>query len=775
MFEDPQRLDDVTTVHGLKRYLHQQGLRLAFRLFRSQRGANHTVDLLVADERQVLRCEQVIRYLEFEPTPPVGRRACPSWSRSLARGLRAPAAARPQAPLGDGAGLRQRVPDLRPLPEPPGLRPHRPLAAAPRRHDRPRVLRGQPVRAGPASRPLACRGSSGCFASSTSTCPRTGCGCGPATTRSGPSTSATSCAKAGVLFDLLPYLMDVDWLIGDLDYPQAARAEVAAAWAGFFARWGVVPAPEVLSADRRKIVVAVEPDPAGPREVVWDGRGAYRDRFSGMPAGVARRDGCGASWSAAASASLVAEVPPPRGASGQRSLDQTAAAPARRGRGPGRGPGDAGRASSPRRGPLPARARGGRAWPQSLAEGGPPLAPRRGRWRRWRAASSARPASAPRGASRGTRSRRPACRRLPARGPLRAARRARASSDWPWRSAAACSTATRGPQTPSPGAGATSWTSGSWRARSGPTTTWAPGPRRSARRGRGAGGRAGGASQRRTPRRSRACARASASCRRPWPRPAGPPASPSSTPPGGSPPSSDGRVLLARAVRPEDTPWLRHAAGIVSTGGGILSHVGLVALELEKPAIDRGGPLVARPPRAPRCCSTGGHSGARRSRPWRAYQVVCRQELHDTEEALEQGDLVVVDGESGALVVLGHDAQALLPAPGAARSSSGLGGAGRPPDPTTRSWPAADASSAPCTSWSACCRGSSAPRWCGTRCASSWPCPRAPGSPRAARGGRGCSPRSSAIRRARPRRAPSTLAPAARPARAPGRGAAASS
>ena len=69
------------------------------------------------------------------------------------RFLRAPAPAREEAPLGDGAGLRQRVPDLRPVPEPPGVRAHRPLTAVPGRHDRPRVLRGEPVRAGPASRP----------------------------------------------------------------------------------------------------------------------------------------------------------------------------------------------------------------------------------------------------------------------------------------------------------------------------------------------------------------------------------------------------------------------------------------------------------------------------------------------------------------------------------------------------------------------------------------------------------------------------------------------
>jgi pyruvate,water dikinase len=39
--------------------------------------------------------------------------------------------------------------------------------------------------------------------------------------------------------------------------------------------------------------------------------------------------------------------------------------------------------------------------------------------------------------------------------------------------------------------------------------------------------------------------------------------------------------------------------------------------------------------------------------------VICRHDLHDVDEAIEQGDLVAVDAESESLVVLGHDAEAL--------------------------------------------------------------------------------------------------------------------
>jgi pyruvate,water dikinase len=127
---------------------------------------------------------------------------------------------------------------------------------------------------------------------------------------------------------------------------------------------------------------------------------------------------------------------------------------------------------------------------------------------------------------------------------------------------------------------------------------------------------------------------------------------------GRAPADLDGAVLVARAVRPEDAPWLRHAAGIVSTGGGILSHVGLIALELEKPALIVEGRWAAAP--------SGAEVLLYRRPQWREeesargrYQVVCRQELREAEEALEAGDLVSVDAESGGLVALGHDPQAL--------------------------------------------------------------------------------------------------------------------
>ncbi|HEX7580481.1 MAG TPA: PEP-utilizing enzyme, partial [Thermoanaerobaculia bacterium] len=91
------------------------------------------------------------------------------------------------------------------------------------------------------------------------------------------------CEKVEALFRLAPYLMDIDWTIGDLALDAGTRARVSEAWADFFARWGVLPVEQLLTSDRVGILAAVEADPSGPREVRWDGQGPYRDRFAAVP------------------------------------------------------------------------------------------------------------------------------------------------------------------------------------------------------------------------------------------------------------------------------------------------------------------------------------------------------------------------------------------------------------------------------------------------------------------------------------------------------------
>jgi hypothetical protein len=65
-FEEPGSLADVRTLHGLKRYLHQRGLRHAFRLFGSGGAANRTLDLALVRDGQPHVLVRRIRYIDFE-------------------------------------------------------------------------------------------------------------------------------------------------------------------------------------------------------------------------------------------------------------------------------------------------------------------------------------------------------------------------------------------------------------------------------------------------------------------------------------------------------------------------------------------------------------------------------------------------------------------------------------------------------------------------------------------------------------------------------------
>ena len=652
MFEDPQRLEEVTTLHGLKRFLHQQGLRLAFRLFPSQQGANRTVDLVVAGDRE-LRIEQVIRYLEFEPTQPVGDARLPfvlsliaeALGRQLLHGRKLPWV----TVLGYGNELQIYV----------NYRNHPAFI---------RLDLSPPLRGGMIDLEyfavsqyemdqhpdISLQGIQRLLREMEFDVSKDGLRLKARYDKERAVDLGDIVAKARALFDLLPYLMDVDWVIGDLDYPPAARAEVAAAWAGFFNRWGVVPLAEVLSACRRKILVAVEPDPAGPREVVWDGRGAYRDRFSGTPPDslldALRREldrgGLGA---------LAAGPPALREAPGQRLLDQAVLVPL---------------AEALSRGEIRETAAGLEAAPAErfqrqheaiwlaavLGEGGPALAravrtaalvraiERQARFRttgsiQGYAVEAARLPTAPRAVGLFVLRDGQGIVRLALAVAGAVLHRWRADPGEPWRRgdelevaelARTLRTYNYLGEVPGGEAPLLEEELGEVRRRF-RTPSAAPVPRQ-------------GSGERHVPATVAAPGRATGFAL--------------FHTAGRQPADLEGAVLLARAIRPEDTPWLRHAAGIVSTGGGILSHVGLVALELEKPALIVEGRWSTAP--------SGAEVLLYRRPQWReeettvaGHQVVCRQELREIEEALEQGDLVAIDGEGGGLVVLGNDAQAV--------------------------------------------------------------------------------------------------------------------
>ena len=64
----------------------------------------------------------------------------------------------------------------------------------------------------------------------------------------------------------------------------------------------------------------------------------------------------------------------------------------------------------------------------------------------------------------------------------------------------------------------------------------------------------------------------------------------------------DGGILVVPSLRPADCPFLFNVAGVLCTGGSILSHAGLLAVEFGRPALDR-----------PRALGTPG----RRTHPFR--------------------------------------------------------------------------------------------------------------------------------------------------------------
>ena len=247
-----------------------------------------------------------------------------------------------------------------------------------------------------------------------------------------------------------------------------------------------------------------------------------------------------------------------------------------------------------------------RRWTRAARRSAPPW-----RWPAWREASSARRGSIPPGASRAIPSRPRSSPPLRARSASSFSGTARASSGWPSRPEVACSTRTARSVMPR-GPGARSWTPRGSLARFAPTTTWEP-----VRIERRPGGirtsrPCGPSSPLLTSIRWRACEPTRASCPQPWRRPAGPRDSRSFTLPGGSPRNWMDASSSRRPSAPRTFPGFATPPASSRRGEGSSATSGWW------PSSWRSRPSSWRDPgrtlpRAPRCCSTGGPSGGRRS------------------------------------------------------------------------------------------------------------------------------------------------------------------
>jgi phosphohistidine swiveling domain-containing protein len=284
-FEEPRSVGGVRTLHGLKRYLHQTGLTMGFKLAIGGRSPNRTIDILIATDEGIKYSFRKIRFADFEPhihgeskTPQIPytvKLLIDGFTRQMLHGQE-------QFPGVDifcygnevhyYFGFRNHPAFLR-IDYAPPLRggmidleyfgvsnyqldqhPNVSLDAIKAFFQRIEFeIRIQGVR-------IHARYD-----------------------KERALTLGDLCDKACQLFRLAPYFMDLDWVIGSLDIEKKARQKVAEAWIEYFLHWGFLPLKSVLTKNRTGILCGYVNGPTGQIEKVWSGEGKYTDIFTGCP------------------------------------------------------------------------------------------------------------------------------------------------------------------------------------------------------------------------------------------------------------------------------------------------------------------------------------------------------------------------------------------------------------------------------------------------------------------------------------------------------------
>ncbi len=648
LFEDPGTAGEVRTLHGMKRYLHQKGLKLGFRLAEMGRGTDRTVDVAIVDDGRLGPVVQAVEYVDFEEEPATAGPSGIPWPvRVAVDGLSR------QLLFG-----QQRLPKVKAFCY--GNEVHYYLAY--RNH--PLFLRvdfAPPLRGGMLD--LEYYGVSKHELDSHPNPSLDGVGrffrrldieVGIENTRiharydkERAADLSDLCEKVEALFRLAPYLMDIDWTIGDLALDAGARARVGEAWADFFARWGVLPFPQLLTSDRVGILAAVEAGPSGPREARWDGRGPYRDRFAAVPGAEL--------WKALSEALRrrgLPSLPEEEGPASQIELERELLRPLREGiaRGEWRLTPEGLEPSPPG---FFERRHETELFAGLLVAGGPRVAGS-ARVARFASALERHLRFETTGSVNGFEVQRAS---LPLRGEaitlfglrdgagvLRLAfftldgppyRRFSAPGE-PWQDSATLDTEVLGARLRRNNFPVSCDDStGPEEAEALRLSFFTPNPREEPphlpgeRIVRGIAAAPGVAT---------GLASLGAGGRRPA--------------------DVDGAILIAASLRPEDGPLLLGAAGVVSTGGGVLSHAGLLAMQFGKPALVTGGRWDEAPGVAPTvvCRRTEFEEAVTLDRPLRVLERRARREI---EERVREGDLLVVDADAGLLRLLGQDRDAL--------------------------------------------------------------------------------------------------------------------
>ncbi len=283
-FEEPGNLGEVRTVHGLKRYLHQRGLKLGFKMVDTTHSPNRTVNLLLVRPGSSPISSKTIRYAEFEAEvenspgellPFPVRILADALSRQLLYGTEVfpsvdvfifgnevhyylafrnhPAFLRVDySPPQRGGmldleyyGVSNYEVDLHPNPDLDAIRLiFRKLDFDVRMEGMRLFVRYDKERS---------------------------------------SSLGDLCDHVSALLRMAPYLMEVDWVIGSLKLPAPARQKVAEHWADRFRRSGVLPLNWILNKKRTGILIDFAQGPTGMDEILWDAVGSCVDCFSQPP------------------------------------------------------------------------------------------------------------------------------------------------------------------------------------------------------------------------------------------------------------------------------------------------------------------------------------------------------------------------------------------------------------------------------------------------------------------------------------------------------------
>jgi len=631
-FEDPGSLGRVETLHGLKRYLHQKGLRLGSRLAGVGRATNRTVDLVVASHRRVERIYRGLRYVDFEPDEERGWSRIPDAVSVVVEGF--------ARPLLHG---QESLPDVRVFCY--GNEVHYFLAYGNHpafvRVDYAPPLRGGMIDLeyyGVSKNELGLHPDPGLEALRVVfrrlefdvSVDRTHVHARYDKERALDAEEVAR--KAEALFRLAPYLMEIDWTIGFLELDAVAKREVAETWAEALCCWGHLPLRELLTPDRTGVVASAlfTPPPAG--------------RFAPLRPVLARLG--------VEDAALLGG--PPDRPAGQLALESGLLHPLRRAL-------EVGQIVETPEGYVPAppdrfrRDHEAEILARILTGGDNRIAEARA------VAALVEPLER--------------TLRLRTTGTVHGHEVQRATLALPGRPLTLCALRDGGGRA-CLAFFARGATLGRWRE--GADHPWATNVGTDALELAALLRRAGflpaatGAPDDASARRNAAAE----SLRRPGPLTDVPPlagertirglrASPGRAvgpalfgTAGRAPRDLDGAVLIAPCLRPEDNSFLYRAAAVVSTGGGVLSHAGLIAVQFHKPALIVEGRWAREPDGRP-VLRYGTQEYRVRESEVRGLRVTARTDVREREHELHEGDLVVVDAYAGTLQVLGGGREAL--------------------------------------------------------------------------------------------------------------------